>query len=325
LINPRLAKASLISIPSNLYVYIPGYTMQRINAAYALGGIKLLGETFAYNFGLKPSRFVLAHPEDFALLVDDVGGVGVSVLYPLPDACGGIPSGLQTMKGSRALCYVSYQDGTDEIDRLVRQQQLLRLVFNKMVKNGNLAKLPQLYVSYKDLIETDFSLVELASYIPLALKLGDPARVKYFIIDWEAISLWELPDESQTQVFLPDHEVVADIIQTALDEVMQSSPLSEIVLTYEAQLTEVISQTMITAPSMTATPVLTQGTPVKTSTPVSQPTSTSVIKLTSTQTVKPTASATVQPSQTKTVQPTPTQPLYPIVTPTQSKTTTLYP
>ncbi|MCJ7695246.1 MAG: LCP family protein, partial [Anaerolineaceae bacterium] len=45
LINPRLSKASLVSIPGNLYVYIPGYTMQRINIAYSVGGMALLRQT----------------------------------------------------------------------------------------------------------------------------------------------------------------------------------------------------------------------------------------------------------------------------------------
>ena len=70
-IHPRLSKASLVSVPGDLYVYIPGYTMQRLGTAYALGGVEMLRMTLAYNFGLSPSRFVLAHPGDFQWLVEE--------------------------------------------------------------------------------------------------------------------------------------------------------------------------------------------------------------------------------------------------------------
>jgi hypothetical protein len=48
-VNTRLSKASVISIPGNLFVFIPGYTMQRLNTAYPLGGMNLVRETLAYN------------------------------------------------------------------------------------------------------------------------------------------------------------------------------------------------------------------------------------------------------------------------------------
>ncbi|MFH1446603.1 MAG: LCP family protein [Chloroflexota bacterium] len=277
LINPRLAKASLVSIPSNLYVYIPGYTMQRINAAYALGGFESVKETIAYNLGVNPNRFVLAHPGDFQWLVDDVGGLEVSVLYPMPKACSGIPSGPQLMDGSLALCYASYQAGMDEMDRMRRQQQLLRLIFINMVYNGNLIKLPQLYVSYKDWIDTNLSLEELISYIPLALKLADPERVRYFQIGWDAISIWELPGSSQAKVFLTDRQAVFEVMQSALDSIMTPAPLSELVRTLEYQLNVAGTQEAkgSLTPSSTATPGGTSGTPEPTTTPTPQPTQTS--------------------------------------------------
>ncbi len=278
LINPRLAKASLVSIPSNLYVYIPGYTMQRINAAYALGGLELVKETFAYNLGVSPSRFVLAHPGDFQWLVDDVGGLEVSVLYPMPKACSGIPSGPQLMDGSLALCYASYQAGMDEMDRMRRQQQLLRLIFINLVYDGNLIKLPQLYASYKDWIETNLSLEELVSYIPLALKLADPERVRYFQIGRDAVSIWELPGSSQAKVFLPDRQVVLEVMQSALDSIMTPAPLSELVRTLEYQLNAAGTQEakVSLTPSSTATPGGTPGTSEPSTTPTTpQPTQTS--------------------------------------------------
>ena len=266
-VNQRLAKASLLSIPSNLFVFIPGYTMQRINVAYTLGGIQLLNETLAYNFGLIPDRYVLAHPSDFEWLVDNVGDVEVSVLFPLPDACKGIRSGIQIMNGEKALCYVSYQDDYDEIDRMRRQQQILRLIFNNLVYNGKLSKLPQLYVSLENWVETNFSLLELMNYIPLALKLGDPGRISYFMIGWDAVQLWELPDHTQVNVFLPNQAAVKNILYNAVEAVMQPAPLSELVLTLEYQLTQTSPYTATSVmTTKTSTPRSTTSTPTRTRT-----------------------------------------------------------
>ncbi len=299
-VNTRLSKASVISIPGSLFVFIPGYTMQRLNTAYALGGMNLVRETLAYNFGIKPDRYVVAHPEEFGWLVDDLGGVDVSVLLPIRDACGGLPAGLHSMNGQKALCYVSYLSGEDEIDRTRRQQQMLQLLFTKLVQNGRLVKLPAMYVSYKDQLDTDFSLPELLLDIPLFLRLGDPQRLSYSLLGWNELSSWELPDNTQTSVLLPDAEAVNAVFARALEDVLQSSPLGEIVLTYEAQLTEAsaFSPTPLGPTATGGFPVIT-GTPTPTRTPLPG--------------VTPTPGVTRSPIPTA-IFPTP----YPVNTPTDS-------
>jgi polyisoprenyl-teichoic acid--peptidoglycan teichoic acid transferase len=236
-IHPRFSKASLVSIPGDLFVYIPGYTMQRINTAYAVGGIETLRMTFAYNFGVVPSRFVLAHPGDFQWLVDDLGGIEISVFVPIPHYCGGIRSGLVPMDGTLALCYASFRDGMDEIDRMRRQQQLLQVIFRNLTHNGNLIRLPILFANYQGWVKTDFDLPELMGYIPLALRLADPDRVGYYMIGWDQISIWEVPGYSQAKVFLPDQDGVRAVLQNAIDDLMSPSPLTNQVKTLEAQLT----------------------------------------------------------------------------------------
>ena len=277
-INTRFSKASLVSIPGDMYVYIPGYTMQRLNTAYAIGGIETLRATLAYNFGITPSRFVLAHPGDFQWLVDDLNQVEVNVLNPIPRECGGIRPGLVQMDGTLALCYVSYRDGMDEIDRMYRQQQLLSVIFHKLTHDGNLAQLPVLFVSYQGWVKTDFDLIELIEYIPLALRLADYDRIGYYMIGWDQISIWEVPGYSQAQVFLPDQDRVRILIQTAIDNIMSPSPFTNQLQTLEAQLTAAVQATAtaqgINTPTPTPTPTPSQ-TPDITDTvpiPISTPT-----------------------------------------------------
>lgn len=280
-IHPRFSKASLVSIPGDLYVYIPGYTMQRLNTAYAIGGIKTLYETLAYNFGVTPSRFVLAQPGDFQWLVDDLDGIEVTLFYPMPQACGGIPAGRITMDGTLALCYASYRKDMDEVSRMERQQQLLRIIFRKFTHESYLFKLPLLYASYEGWIKTDLSLDELMDLVPLSLRLADPDRIGYFMLGWDALTLWDVPGYSQAQVFLPVEDEVRATLQEAIDYVLVPEPLTDQVKTLEVQLTEIIHATQYPA---TSTPTLT---PTQTQTPLPTPTG---------NTLTPTPTATVTPT-----------------------------
>ena len=313
-IHPRFSKASILSIPNDLYVYIPGFTMQRINAAYAVGGIETLRLTLAYNFGVNPSRFVLAHPGDFQWLVDDIDGIDVTVLNPNPQVCGGLRAGQVTMDGALALCYASYRQGMDEIDRMRRQQQLLQLIFQKFARDGNLIKLPTLYASYQGWIKTDISLMELMENIPLALRLADPDRIGYYMLGWDQIRLWEVPGYTQAQVFLPVEEAVSAVFQRAIEDILTPEPLTNQVQTLEAQLTaaNLISPTpratRTPLPTLTST-LMPSGTITYTPTMTMTPNQTQTL-----QTLTPIATATTSPTATQ------TQPGYPYPVPTQNPT-----
>jgi polyisoprenyl-teichoic acid--peptidoglycan teichoic acid transferase len=309
-INPRFSKASLVSIPGDLFVYIPGYTMQRLNIAYAVGGIETLRMTLAYNFGVVPSRFVLAHPGDFQWLVDDLKGIEITVFFPIPHACGGIRAGLVQMDGSLALCYASYRDGMDEIDRMSRQQQLLRVIFRKLTHDGNLIQLPILFASYQGWVKTDFDLPELMGYIPLALRLADPDRIGYYMLGWDQISIWEVPGYSQAKVFLPNQDQVRVVLQNAIDDLMSPSPLTNQVQTLEAQLTAAYQATATAfgqaspTPPITQTPSVTlQGTEIlSTPSPTAtlstpSPTATLITPSPTTTLITPSPTATVTPPE----------------------------
>ncbi len=65
----------LTSLLRDMYVEIPGHDGNRLNAAYAYGGPKLLMETLEENFDIEVNRYVLVNFQAFANLVDAVGGV----------------------------------------------------------------------------------------------------------------------------------------------------------------------------------------------------------------------------------------------------------
>jgi hypothetical protein len=84
------------------------------------------------------------------------------------------------------------------------------------------------------------------------------------MIGWNEVRLWELPDQSQAQVFLPDQAGVRTVIQAAIDQLMNPEPLTNQVQTLEAQLTAAYESTL--SPKATATPMPASQTPSQTAT-----------------------------------------------------------
>lgn len=288
--HPRLAKASLLSVPPDLLGYVPGQTMQRLNSAYAMGDFRTISDALAYNLGLRPDDWLVIYEDALIWFVDDMGGLEMTLLEPLPPhACGGIPAGPQVLNGEQTLCYLRYRDGSAEQARNFRQQEVARLLFMGLLQSGSLANLTELYADYRPFIETSLSLEDLLQAVPLAVQLGDENRIGYFQIQPADLRLWAIAGPIPAPVMLPIPDAVRQRIQQAIDFVLTPEPFTGTVLTLEAALT--------LAPTPTHTPTLT-------------PTPTKTVTLTPTLTLTPTI--TLTPSITL----TPTQTLTPSVTPT---------
>ena len=78
-ISKNTGKILMTSILRDVYVEIPGYGSNRLNAAYAFGGAELLMETIEKNFDIPVHRYVLVNFEAFANVVDAVGGVDLEL------------------------------------------------------------------------------------------------------------------------------------------------------------------------------------------------------------------------------------------------------
>jgi LCP family protein required for cell wall assembly len=287
LYHPRLAKAALVSLPPDLFVYLPGQTMQRLSSAYSLGGARLVADTLDYNLGLRPDDFVAANLDDFAILVDEAGGLLVPVLDVFPMACGDrIYPGEVTMDGSLALCYATLREGTDEAARGLRQQQLLRLLLDRFLQDGNLARLPELFALFRPRLDTSLTAADVAETIPLALRLADPERVAYFQVGSAQTTLWQISEQPPAVVFLPKPDQLRFLLEQAAAFLGRPAPNSELVLTLAAELTASPTVTLTGSPtpipSWTEIPLYTASvTPTVSITPGPSPTGT----ITPTQTV----------------------------------------
>jgi LCP family protein required for cell wall assembly len=133
-IDPRTKYISLLSLPRDLHVTIPGYGIDKINAAYSDGGYKLALKTVEDATGVKPNYLVTVDFKGFRDLVDKFHGVYVPVdqFYYHVNVAGqeqysqvDIPPGYQLLNGTNALAYARYRHTDSDFYRNARQQVFL--------------------------------------------------------------------------------------------------------------------------------------------------------------------------------------------------------
>lgn len=133
---------SLISLPRDSYVPIPGYGHNKLNAAFAFGGPKLLSRTVENVTGVRIDHYVEVDLRGFVDIVEAVGGVRVCVKAPLADEKAGInlKKGCQELDGKNALGYVRarYSDPLGDLGRVQRQQQFLSALSKEVASPATL-------------------------------------------------------------------------------------------------------------------------------------------------------------------------------------------
>lgn len=130
----------LISLPRDSYVPVPGHGESKINAAYALGGPKLLTRTVEQATGLRVDHYAEVDFLGFVQVVDALGGVTLCLEAPLKDEKSGadLPAGCAEQNGTQALAYVRarYHDPEGDLGRVRRQRQLVNAVADGMLGPG---------------------------------------------------------------------------------------------------------------------------------------------------------------------------------------------
>lgn len=214
-------QAILVSIPRDLYVYVPGWRVDRINTADLFGGWEMVSETIHYNFGLKPDFWVRVNFSGFEGAVDLLGGIDVEVGKYLNDECGGIQweyfQNTYYMDGFTALCYVRMRKTTSDFDRLRRQQEVMEALFRKVLTLDGLARIPQLYSQFNQHYDGNVGVGDILPLIPLGADLASgKATVERFSIDRSFVTPWRVP-ATGAAVLLPDREAIQELFRTLFE------------------------------------------------------------------------------------------------------------
>lgn len=147
----------VVHFPRDLFVDIPGRGKNKINAAYAFGGERLLILTLQNLLGIKIDHAAQIGFDGFAQLTDTVGGVDVYVPQPYDDGTQKWTVGRHHMNGQQALKFVRqrYQLRQGDIDRGRNQQAWIKAVMGKTLKANTLANPVKLNAIVDDLTGND--------------------------------------------------------------------------------------------------------------------------------------------------------------------------
>jgi LCP family protein required for cell wall assembly len=187
-VDPGAKQATMLSIPRDLWVPIPGHGVGKISTAYQLGGAPLAMKTVEDNFRVHIDDYVWIGLSGLVNLIDRIGGVDVVVTNPVLDDY--YPSDINTrdpyayyrvavlpgavhLDGVHALQYVRSRHGDlrGDFARSERQQQLLLAIKDAHL---NIADLPFLASAFSGEINTSIGLDRLRQLVGLAGQFGGP-------------------------------------------------------------------------------------------------------------------------------------------------------
>jgi LCP family protein required for cell wall assembly len=229
---------SVISIPRDLYLYIPGFWMSRINFAdfygeaygYEGGGPALVRDTLLYNLGIRIDHYVRTNFDGLIGIVDTMGGVDIPVhcrlsdYWPYPDDNGEYPilamePGVHHMDGETALWYARSRRTSSVFARERRQQQVLQSLWHKARDAGMLSRVPALWKQGQDMIVTDLTFADILDLGRIALTLED-RNVRFYNIGADVVIPWTTPYGGS--VFLPRWEKIQPIVAEAMAPVPEA-------------------------------------------------------------------------------------------------------
>jgi LCP family protein required for cell wall assembly len=160
--DPDHHRLYYLSIPRDIQAAIPGYGLDRINAAYQRGGAPLAIRTVREFTGLPIDHVVIVDFRRFQELIDSIGGIDITVPRPIlsnkfecPYDAAGCASwdgwrfekGRQHMDGRRALVYSRIRENRldpsdNDVTRAKRQQEVMQAIADKLVGAGTWVRLP---------------------------------------------------------------------------------------------------------------------------------------------------------------------------------------
>jgi len=204
-INTENGQVTLLSIPRDTQVNIPGYGKGKINAAARLGkGLKTTEALVEELIGQPIDGYVLTNFTGFKSIIDTLGGITLTIdkdmYYVTGDKEDGIinlKKGTQRVNGTQALQYARFrQDALADISRTARQQSVLKAVQKEFMQVKTLPKLPALISQITKCTETNLSVGQLWSLSNILLRFKNPdinsqTLPGNFLIE-EDISYWKV-------------------------------------------------------------------------------------------------------------------------------------
>jgi LCP family protein required for cell wall assembly len=239
-INTQTRTVAMMSLPRDLFIYNPAPpSMQRLNTIFGIGrvngwddgGFELLRQVIFYNFGINVHYYAKVNFSGFENIINELGGVEVAVdceytdYYPVENIDPSrpleenyylrtLPVGYYTLSGFDALWYARTRRGTDDFDRGDRQQRMLRAIFRKALTSGQLARLPELWGDFQQVVETNLPFEVMLGLLPIGLNLNPDTVESFRFIRTYHTTPWQPTSGAYTgqAVQLPNHDAIQQLL-----------------------------------------------------------------------------------------------------------------
>lgn len=188
-------KASLVSLPRDLYVKINKNKKDKINAAYEYGYYNNGGLTFIKDLvskitGIYIDKAVVINFSSFEKIIDEIGGIDVTLAKPFEESNQWgynfkLPAGLNHLNGQNALYYARSRYSSSDFDRSRRQQQVIFAVKDKLTHldfwSSPLKTLTALN-TVRNSITTDLNVWNTGDLLGIAKEINDSSKIIKYII-----------------------------------------------------------------------------------------------------------------------------------------------
>lgn len=240
-VDPTDNSVSLLSIPRDTQVDIPGIGVTKINDANPTGGPSLAARTVSRTLNNVPiDRYVRVSTQAFRELVDLLGGVDIFVPYPMSYVDQtqklkiNLAQGWQTLNGDQAEQFARFRkDSLGDIGRVQRQQALLKALRERLTSPTVLPKLPQIVRVMQKYVDTNLSLEEMLALVNSGLKL-DQDRFKQVLLpgrfstqDEYVASYWIMNSLGRDRI-MRDYFKLGSTYATANETINDYPPLKDL-------------------------------------------------------------------------------------------------
>ncbi|WP_033827735.1 polyisoprenyl-teichoic acid--peptidoglycan teichoic acid transferase TagU [Bacillus andreraoultii] len=205
-VNPRKESIEMVSIPRDTRTEIVGRgTVDKINHAYAFGGVEMSMDTVENFLDIPIDYFVQVNMEGFKEIVDSVGGVTVNNDLDFTYEGKHFPKGQITLNGNDALKFsrMRKQDPRGDFGRQLRQRQIIEAVVREGASLKSLTNYGDIFSALGNNVKTNLTfdeMVDIQANYRSAVKEIDQKQLKGSGTKINKIYYFVVPDEERTAI-----------------------------------------------------------------------------------------------------------------------------
>lgn len=219
---------TLTSFMRDMYVKIPGYDANRMNACYQIGGMDLLNECLVENFGVQVDGNIEVDFGGFMRVIDAIGGVDMELTqaeanylnrrgnWDVSDTAWtwDLKEGMNHMTGEQALAYSRIREiGNADFGRTERQRKVLTALLDAC-SGKSVGELYDMLKELMPLMATDMKDNELVSFSLDAFSIISDIEIKTLRIP--ADGTYRDASINSMQVLVPDLEANRELLKDVL-------------------------------------------------------------------------------------------------------------